>query len=629
MTVVFTMIEHLTHIAAQRDTRPIIVTFSRKPMRGHLGQIFGAGSAFNVVLDLREGDIVLDKAFLCGKAPDDQQPHPIREIEKMLLGSAAKHRYAVFFRFVDKLSLTTLAERKPELFRHCEAVVLQIKDQQPREEAERALAHLRFDRTASASAGLRSEISILVRDTGNGARGTTNDAMQAWPRMERLIVVDPCLDGRRGHYLPIALNLTAGARDIGVETVWVSNTQFPPAGAPDDVTVLPRFTRSFFDVSADDAATSDLSDGIHAVLRDVLDRFDEPGTHLLAHSADPSVIRAAMRLAAGDLPARAVLHICVPSQPWRMPGRAGGVEVSRALAVLAQSSTWNRSIFLWAETHPLALKLSERLGTRVPVLPLPAPFWVPKQRPPARQCVSLAFIGEGRVDKGFLKLPELAEPLAEIPELRDRFEFVVHLVEPHRGYTPAHLAAIERLARLPFVRFVKGLLATAAYKRLLMSVDAVLLPYSADAYEMRGSGIVVEGISCGRVIVAASGTSIEIIGQDGLVLPFDRTAAFPAIVRRLVHEREALAAEAWRRGELFCHRRRAAGYLQLLQHRAEFAGPSVRADERDPAPQKPRRDVPARSPPVLTADLPAPMRRISKNPQGERDRPPMTRAARA
>lgn len=433
------------------------------------------------------------------------------------------------------------------------------------------------------------------------AHPTGAAAIEPAPPMRRLVIVDPCLEPGRGHFLPLAHCITAAAQDLGVAVAWATSVRVPADVAPAGVLLRPCFPRSYFDVAHEEQWSLDIGPEIAAHWRGVAAELGGPGVHFLVHSADPALIRAALAITTGGAAVAdgSVFHLAMPNHPWRMPGRAAGMEASLALGRLARAPERGRTLFLWTETERLARDLGRRHGILLPTLPLPVPPWTHRAdgagtAPEAERAghgagqpedpataaaaigtpsrpLAVAFLGEARLEKGFLDLPALATALSQMPRVARRVRLDIHVAPPHLGFLPEHAAAIAALRRFPFVALHHQPLDDADYRRFMAAAAVVLLPYDPEQYSGRGSGIVTEAIACGRIVAArASATFAEAAGS-GVVRLYETPAEFAATIAAILENLSELTIAAAERARPFRLRRDPHAYVQRLEQRVAFA----------------------------------------------------------
>lgn len=530
----------LSKALAEVDRPPRIVTFSRAPTEDLMAHAFGPGAT----------------AF-CVVGQDGEGGDP---------GGLDPERQAVVPRFLDFLSLRRVARRHGPWLGRAAAVVVRFPA-------------ARIEGWDPATAGF-TETRVFV---GQGGRSTTLFTRPSAPRaalpsaptagrppLKRLVIVDPCLGGGRGHYLPYALRLSEGARATGAKIVWACHQGLAADVAPPDVEVRPCFERCFFEVPSEALAATDLSPALAAAWSAVLDEFDAADTHFLVHSADAHLLRAADAVLSTRPGAASVIHLSCHTSPRRMAGRAAGDEAHRVLTRLRRSPRFDRSLMLWSETPRLGRWLAEWLGAPVPTVPYLSPTDPGQGRalPPTGGSLRLVVLGESRAAKGFLDLPDLMDAAARRPSLAGRLEVVIQNWASLRGPADPHRAAVERLRAHPFVTLIEGELDPEAYVAALLAADALLLPYHADVYGLRGSGILVEGLSRGLVALVRAGVSMEDAANEGVVIRYEDAEALAEAVERLAATRDETLGEAARRAERFRLANSPAAYVAALDRRA-------------------------------------------------------------
>ncbi len=560
-----TPVAALRQLASRGAGPPLLVTFSAAPAAELRPEAFGAGSAFNLVM--RGEPLRVLQAF--GAAPGAAPaPMSFAALQARIFGTAAKER--LLARFVDAGTPARFLAARRGLLRRCAGLLLEAEAVA----AADALAELGFQPVAEAGPGW-----VLLAPAGEPSQ---RPAAMAEPaavpapipdhRIDRLVILDPCLEGARGHYLPLALAYTRGAQALGAEVAWACHARFDGEGLPPGVALRRCFARSFFDLGPRDPRPRDLGPELAPALRETLEALGGPGTHALAHSADPGLLRAALLVAQAMPALPAALHLCIPNHPWQMPFAAEGADPMEVLAALARTPQHGRSIFLWAETRTVAGELGRRLGLPVPVLRLPAPAWADgRAEPPAGERLALAFLGEARLGKGFLDLPELAAALEAAPGLAARVELRVHALPPHDGFTRRHRAALDRLAGLGCVTLREGRLDDAGYRAFVGAADAVLLPYDPRHYNGRGTGILCDALAAGRAVVARAGATMAEHAEEGVVLLYRTPAEFVARVAELAASRAGISAAAMQAAPRFIGRRNAVAVVASLRDRLAFA----------------------------------------------------------
>lgn len=535
------------------ETAPRIVTITRKPAAALLAQVFGAESVHN---------LVLDQGFAL-HSPAGETPYPDLNTAAAAIVEAAGD--GLMMRFVDPATVRMVEMEAPALLDAARAVWLQLRDPDAGEAVRRRLTQRGFSHRLTSTA---PPAEILSREP-IGFDPAPDYAQPRRRRLNTLVLLDNNLTGERGHYLSVAQRISTGALQAGARVVWAANRRLDPASAPKGVEIEPAFETSVFDLPVSDQQTADLSPEIAAAIGMVMDKVDTPTTHYLVPTTDGHFVRAFDALLAERMP-RGVIHLATPYETRHMPGRHGARELDWHLARLAGHPAFGQRLFLWAETHVLAQRLSPRLGATVQALPLPAPLWTPEAPRPVAGPLTLAFLGEARLDKGPLELPAILAAIAAAVPLGS-VRMVIQRVPPFGGASDVLREALDTIAAVPGVETIDAVLDDEAYRRHLVESDGILLPYRPDNYAVRGSGILAEALAAGRIILGTAGTVIEEFADEGAVFACRMPDDWAEAVLGILADRDATARRALRLGRRYAKRHAARAYVDRLAARADFA----------------------------------------------------------
>lgn len=231
----------------------------------------------------------------------------------------------------------------------------------------------------------------------------------------------------------------------------------------------------------------------------------------------------------------------VVSDPW------GGIAV--ALAKIRSHPLLAARVHLYADTVPLAKQYNALLDqVRVTVLPIPlgcndrADNRVSEPGAPLR----LVYLGNARVEKGYDKLPDLAESLRKDYLDTGRLKLCAQS-NPPIGLDEALIArAVTLLKRYPRdqVELIESPLSTAEFRKLLMSADIILLPYRVEDYRRRSSGLLIEAAGVGKPVVVPAGTWLEDEVPKGAAVLFGRDFSLSEAVCHAVDHYSEIAEAA-------------------------------------------------------------------------------------
>ena len=177
--------------------------------------------------------------------------------------------------------------------------------------------------------------------------------------------------------------------------------------------------------------------------------------------------------------------------------------------------------------------------------------------------------GEARGAKGPLELPAiLAAISAAVPPGAVRM--LIQRAPPFGGISDALQQALDAIAAVPGVETIDTPLDDAAYRRLVVESDAVLLPYRPENYAVKGSGILVEALAAGRIVLGTAGTIVEEFADEGVVMPCRAPEDWAAAVRAILADRDAVQRRALRLGRRFARRNAPRAYVDRLAARVEL-----------------------------------------------------------
>ncbi|HIB85051.1 MAG TPA: glycosyltransferase family 1 protein [Chromatiaceae bacterium] len=162
------------------------------------------------------------------------------------------------------------------------------------------------------------------------------------------------------------------------------------------------------------------------------------------------------------------------------------------------------------------------------------------------QAVTVVYLGAAREEKGFLLLPELIGSLYEVLGKSEQLRFVIQCSPQIVGYLPSIKVAIEKLRQFPsdYVELRDKPQSTKDYYEMLSGSDVVMLCYDHDRYRVRGSGIAVEAVALGKILLSTKGTFPEFLSGSGAASGSTVTevsAALEDVVARFEHYRAEAA----------------------------------------------------------------------------------------
>ncbi|MEM9619530.1 MAG: hypothetical protein AAF936_16370 [Pseudomonadota bacterium] len=245
-----------------------------------------------------------------------------------------------------------------------------------------------------------------------------------------------------------------------------------------------------------------------------------PEDRILIHTADGATYSAIVEIfKSKELTSLPLFHIVTPYDPVGvMPNRASPQEVAQSIDFFKSLNLIDKKIYLYAENEYLARHLSGLWRTTVRTCALPA-------EAPCQETIKTAAVyrtehlgisdnsfiisslGSARVEKGFHLFPDIIQHSFRALESQNdatKVRFVLHASPQIIGRHPTIAESLKRLENEPQSRVLvlHDALTSADYENLLLSSDAIMLPYQRDDYRVRSSGIVNEAIAAGKILIA-------------------------------------------------------------------------------------------------------------------------------
>ena len=271
--------------------------------------------------------------------------------------------------------------------------------------------------------------------------------------------------------------------------------------------------------------------------------------------------------------------IClIPPTEWRQNHMAGLYKTMWGDC----SPELKKRIALFCRTPQMAERFVKYLGMPVQVLPFVMPqdigSFVAEPTAAAEGSLQISFVGGARRERGIALLPGVVKRCSDlgIPifvQVRAGEEF---------GFD---MTALTSFSGLPHVHVHEGPLERSAYYRVIAN-SVSLLPYEADKYVWRDSGVYLEGKILGAPALVPAGTwmadEVSSLG-NGLVIK-DHTVE--AVVDCIAQAKQGLptlrAAAARVRGE-FHRSQGAARCIEAIANAFASPGGHQSGDQRDTA----------------------------------------------
>lgn len=420
-----------------------------------------------------------------------------------------------------------------------------------------------------------------------------------------ILLTDPSLRDQRGHHFDLAMKLANAAHAVRGRMILAVHRDF--AIAMGEPPVIPMFTSTMYDGYMPRTGGTKSNGNLANTLRKIgrhlhgfIPRISQKAKlprnrvagenlaeelrqaihtagltttdHVLFHTADGHVYRAVVELCLEQNPDRLPnIHLATPYDMTVMPNLPRDVSVTGLITCLDLLGVLNNKVFLYAENALLADNLSTTWHAPVQPLDLPPPgrpLPLPKYD---HNPLVVAYLGAARIEKGFLNLSPIIAALWESHGRHRRIRFRIQSSPQIVGYAPEIRVAIEKLRQFPshYVELVEQEQTSVEYARMLDSADVILLPYNRERYTVRGSGIAVEAVSMGRVLITTTGTYPASLITDACGVAAANTEGYVEGLRRLTDDFPRYAVNAHINAKRYRRRYSAERYLATIMERTE------------------------------------------------------------
>jgi glycosyltransferase involved in cell wall biosynthesis len=351
----------------------------------------------------------------------------------------------------------------------------------------------------------------------------------------RLYLFDPNLKSGGGHYLGYASRVAEAAQAFGIPTVTVGNAKMDPRLA--GIKVLPALELDYWQEMCP-ARTEDP----HEHLSGSAERFAESMKRIQCDEGlqDDDILffpyinlaevmgLSRWRRHAGIVPRTVLLFRRDLDEQGLDAGigaRSGACLLRQALADLF-ACPGSECIRLFTDSDNLTEEHAQALRRRFQTAPIPVdPVLFGKRNNPltetANDTATVVYLGDARTEKGYLQLPAIARAL-HAGLSAGRVRMILQSNFNVAGGEPGIAAARNFLAMLPNVTILRNPISEAQYNEYLAAADLIVLPYQAERYVSRTSGILAEAICAGVPAIVPPGTWLaEQVRRHGAGIVYD------------------------------------------------------------------------------------------------------------
>lgn len=396
----------------------------------------------------------------------------------------------------------------------------------------------------------------------------------------RFIIADQSALGRGGHYLEYTSCIAHAARAQGMAVVVFCNRRLQADVVQDSsFPLFPVYTHTWGEVESSGMPPFGPGNMVYETLMALQHIDARPADHLLLHTLGLVELRAWLRYLL-DCPLYQLqelphLHLLLRFDPAPLETEQGAEWLTLQQAWHRRAPLLAQYLHFCADTERLAQRYQALLGS--PFSCAPIPFDVCSLRAalqarparPAKAPVRVLYLGDARLEKGFLDFPDMLAALWPDLLQSGRLEFVFQANPNVPGGEGNIMQAIRSVCQYPpsSVRVMHEALMPQQYFAELAACDIVLLPYSAQRYHSRSSGILVEALAAGKPVLTSAGSwmSTQVTAEHALL--FEAGDDLADALRRLLKRLPQLRKHAQKIAAHWQGHAEPAHYLQhLLQH---------------------------------------------------------------
>ncbi|MGI0480059.1 glycosyltransferase [Geminocystis sp. CENA526] len=190
---------------------------------------------------------------------------------------------------------------------------------------------------------------------------------------------------------------------------------------------------------------------------------------------------------------------------------AQGIGIKACLTQFYQCQFYSQKVRFYTDTP----QLIDRYNSLSPIrfIEIPVPFRQEKLaenkvEKEANQSLHLVYLGDARIEKGYLYLPNIVKDLYKdylaTKKLRITIQSNFNISSGENGILKSRLI----LEQYPedMVKIIKNAMKTEEYYQLLMSADLLVIPYDNNSYRHRTSGVLTESLAGGKPVIVPANT---------------------------------------------------------------------------------------------------------------------------
>ena len=233
-----------------------------------------------------------------------------------------------------------------------------------------------------------------------------------------------------------------------------------------------------------------------------------PDDHIFIHTIGIEQVEEVYHLLrAGDFSNQPRFHIMLRRDiEDSLVIHAKGMGLKKLLQQFYESKLWPKKIQFYTDTEDLVKRYNTL--SNVIFFQIPIPFRqeklkdIPKNKG-SYEPINIVYLGDARAEKGYHHLPEIINSLWKDYIKPGKIRFIIQSnfnIEGGLGNIPAARLQLERYPSQK-VFLIKEAMSPDDYYQLLGKADILILPYDANSYRVRTSGVLTEALAAGKPVV--------------------------------------------------------------------------------------------------------------------------------
>lgn len=185
---------------------------------------------------------------------------------------------------------------------------------------------------------------------------------------------------------------------------------------------------------------------------------------------------------------------------------AQGIGLKACLTQFYQCQLFPNKVKFYTDTQQLVDRYNSLSAVKLIEIPVPFRQEILQQNIVSKiknQPLHLVYLGDARIEKGYLYLPNIVADLWEDYLVTKKVKITIQSNFNINTGEKGILASRLKLEEYPqdMVKVIKNPMTTEEYYQLLISADLLVIPYDVSSYRYRTSGVLTESLAAGKPVI--------------------------------------------------------------------------------------------------------------------------------